>query len=229
MIAQRESATSPLYNPARAPILYSFRRCPYAIRARMVIEYACIKIELREVLLRDKPPEMLTLSPKGTVPILLLPNQVVIDESMDIIRWALAQHDPNGWSGKQHKDQERLIDWNDGEFKYYLDRYKYADRYPTYSKQHYRQKCSEFLIELQSKLERTRYLCGDTTTMTDIAIFPFVRQFAGVDMTWFQSSFGNTLITWLRTHVESELFKNIMTKYQPWISGADPIFMPYKD
>ena len=228
MMVQGESAKTQLYNPTRVPILYSFRRCPYAIRARMVIEYTGIKTELREILLREKPPEMLYLSPKGTVPILLVPDNFVIDESMGIIRWALAQHDPNGWIGKQYKDQERLIDWNDGEFKYYLDRYKYADRFPLCPKNHYRQKCSDFLTELESRLEQTQYLCGNAMTMTDVAIFPFVRQFAGVDTMWFQSTFGNALITWLKTQIESELFKNIMTKYKPWINGADPKYIADK-
>ncbi len=231
MIPPSKIAATFACETAPHPILYSFRRCPYAIRARMAIEYAGIATELREVLLRAKPQDMLNLSPKGTVPVLLLSDQLVIDQSMDIILWALAQHDPDSWLDTHlapYQDQEDLIDWNDGKFKDYLDRYKYADRFPQFSKHHYREKCLAFLNELESRLQRAQFLFGNKPTLSDIAIFPFVRQFAGVDTQWFESSPYYSLNTWLKTYIQLDLFKNVMIKHQPWTPGDNPIMMPGK-
>jgi len=126
----------------KLPILYSFRRCPYAMRARLAIAYSGIKLELREIVLRNKPEEMLAISPKGTVPVLQLPSGEVIDESIDIMRWALAQHDPNDWYSEPYIPAiESLITQNDESFKPWLDRYKYADRYPEQSETYYRNQC----------------------------------------------------------------------------------------
>lgn len=197
------------------PILYSFRRCPYAIRARLAIAYAGIPVEIREVHLKHKPDQMLALSPKGTVPVLHLPDGTVIDESLDIMRWALAQDDPDHWLDAG-EDSERLIQWNDGEFKYYLDRYKYADRYPEFPAGYYRSKGELFLAELESKLGENRHLNGDNFSLLDAAIFPFIRQFAAVDSAWFQmSSFAN-LNRWLNDLVTADLFADVMHKYPIW-------------
>ena len=207
---------------ATTPILYSFRRCPYAIRARMALTHAGIETQLREVVLRHKPQEMLTISAKGTVPVLQLPDGTVIDESLDIMRWALHQNDPDGWldnTTSPSADSDKLIAWNDNEFKYFLDRYKYADRYPEFPQETYRQKCDPFLRELESRLNQASYLCGNRQSISDIALFPFVRQFAGVDAKWFQESPYRALIEWLTGFIDSQQFKNVMVKHKPWLSA----------
>ena len=191
------------------PVLYSFRRCPYAIRARMAIFYAGIEVEIREVDLKAKPAHLLAISPKGTVPVLELANGDVLEESLVIMHWALAQADPEHWLIASDEVDD-LIKWNDGEFKYYLDRYKYADRYPEFSQDYYRQQASRFLIEINERLKRNRYLCGQQTTIADVAIFPFIRQFASVDREWWQDSPFQAVNSWLQGFVESELFTLVM-------------------
>jgi len=156
------------------PILYSFRRCPYAIRARLAIKISGIKVELREILLKDKPKEMLEISPKGTVPVLLLPDDLVIDESREIMMWALTQNDPENWLESIDKSNS-LIDQNDNEFKPHLDHYKYADRFPEYSKENYREQTNAFLKQLDQRLNESRYLISDKISLADMAIFPFIR------------------------------------------------------
>lgn len=194
------------------PILYSFRRCPYAIRARLAIAYASIPVEIREVQLKQKPEQMLAISPKGTVPILQLPDGKVIDESLDIMHWALAQNDPDNWLDTG-EESERLIRWNDGDFKYYLDHYKYAERYPELPGSYYRSECEKFLAELESKLSQATYLSGSHFSIVDAAIFPFIRQFAAVDSVWFQSSDYKFLNNWLNGLLSSNLFTSVMIKY----------------
>ena len=150
------------------PVLYSFRRCPYAIRARLAIAYAGISIEQREVLLRKKPKEMLEISPKGTVPVLQLPNGKVIDESLEIMYWALQQQDSDNWMDvKVQADSEALVQWNDEEFKFYLDRYKYADRYPEFPQEFYRGKAEFFLQELENRLLHSRFICGERILLSN--------------------------------------------------------------
>ena len=200
------------------PILYSFRRCPYAIRARLAISYAGIPIEIREVYLKHKPAQMLALSPKGTVPVLHLTDGKVIDESLDIMRWALAEHDPEHWLDTG-EDSERLIQWNDGEFKYHLDRYKYADRYSEFPASYYRSKGELFLAELESKLGDNRYLSGDNLSLLDAAIFPFIRQFAAVDNNWFENTNYCNLKKWMSALLASDLFGLVMVKYPVWDGG----------
>jgi glutathione S-transferase len=198
------------------PILYSFRRCPYAIRARLAIAYAGISVEIREVQLKHKPEQMLSISPKGTVPVLQLPDGKVIDESLDIMRWALAQHDPENWLDTD-EDAERLIQWNDGDFKYYLDRYKYADRYPEFTESYYRSQAEMFLAELGYKLTQNPYLGGNHFSLLDAAIFPFIRQFATVDSLWFHSSEYRHFNKWLNRLLASNLFTSVMVKHAVWI------------
>jgi len=199
------------------PILYSFRRCPYAMRARLAIAKSSISVELREVVLRNKPQSLLDISPKGTVPVLLLTDSTVIDESLDIMYWALSINDPEHWFSEDLADEiQQLIKWNDGDFKYFLDRYKYADRYPEHSEQYYREKAESFLIELENRLTQQAFLCGASCSLADMAIFPFIRQFANVDSDWFQSSKYQKLNQWLNKHLESELFISIMEKYPAW-------------
>ena len=170
------------------PILYSFRRCPYAIRARMAIYYASITVELREVSLANKPQQMLALSPKGTVPVLQLPNKV-LDESLDVIHWALRQSDSDGWLRPELQSQtETLIESNDNDFKAWLDKYKYWERFPQQPQLYYRERAEEFIALLENLLEKHRFLLGQTLSVADIAIFPFIRQFAFVDKEWFDSA-----------------------------------------
>ena len=211
------------------PILYSFRRCPYAMRARLAIVNSAISVELREVVLRNKPQQLLDISAKGTVPVLLLPDGTVIDESLDIMYWALAQNDPDNWLANDlTEDIKQLIQDNDGEFKYYLDRYKYADRYPEQHETYYREQAEQFLIDLENRLSQHRFLCSDNISLADMAIFPFIRQFANVNTDWFQSSGYTYLNQWRQQHIESELFTSIMDKYPAWQPENESVFFPNK-
>ena len=191
------------------PILYSFRRCPYAIRARMALIYADICVETQEVQLNNKPEHLLLISPKATVPVLQLANGKVIAESLDIMRWALRHHDPEKWL-RFGNDAEALIKRNDGDFKYFLDRYKYADRYPDFSQDYYRQQAEVFLAELEARLVNSKYLCGHSLSIADVAIFPFIRQYAGVDRDGFERSVFQALTKWLDTLLSLELFRVAM-------------------
>ena len=177
----------------------------------MAIIYAGIPVEIREVELKNKPEHLLAISPKGTVPVLQLANGVVIEESLDIMRWALAQHDPEHWL-RVGVEAGRLIQWNDGDFKQYLDRYKYADRYPDFSQAYYRQQAEVFLTELETRLTGFRYLCGNEFSLADVAIFPFIRQFAGVDSDWFREAAYPALNKWLEAILATELFGRVMAK-----------------
>jgi len=195
------------------PTLYSFRRCPYAMRARMVIAYSGIQVELREVMLKNKPAELLQASPKATVPVLILPNGTVLDESRDIIHWALTQHDPDSWLKHQNNT---LINTNDDSFKSALDHYKYAERFPEQCQAHYRSLGEVFLQTLESCLEQQDFLTGHDAAITDIAIFPFIRQFAHVDLAWFEAAPYPQLQRWLQHHLQSNLFISVMKKYPAW-------------
>jgi glutathione S-transferase len=173
------------------PILYSFRRCPYAMRARLALAASGIKTELREVVLKDKPAELLAVSPKATVPVLQTETGRVIDESIDIMRWALDKRDPLNWyqtlDRRQQIQCDELIANNDGDFKYYLDRYKYADRYPEHPESYYREQGEKTLQNLESLLKENGCLLTEKWTLADIALLPFVRQFALVDKDWFNT------------------------------------------
>ena len=232
-------SSTPTY-PSTSPTLgtlYSFRRCPYAMRARL----ACTlflspqSLELREVVLKNKPRELLDISPKATVPALFLPGEQlsdsrVIDESRDIILWALEQGSTDRLKQQfspthLESDIVELIDENDGTFKWALDRYKYSDRFEE-SEEHYRKLGEAFLAKLEQLLEKNRYLFTTEMNLADIAIFPFVRQFAHVDKKWFEQSPYPKLIQWLNELLESELFKSIMEKYKPWQAGNETVFFP---
>jgi glutathione S-transferase len=199
------------------PILYSFRRCPYAMRARLALLVAEQPCELREIVLRAKPAEMIAASPKATVPVLVLPGGAVIDQSLDIMRWALARHDPEGWLAGDDAD---LIAGNDGAFKHHLDRYKYADRHGTDPLEH-RAAALERLTALDRRLAKATYLCGGTRTLADIAIFPFVRQFAAVEPNWFAAQPLPHLRVWLDRHLAAPPFARAMMKHAPWHPAAD--------
>jgi glutathione S-transferase len=210
-------------------VLYSFRRCPYAIRARMAIAYAGIQVELREVILRHKPKAMLAISPKGTVPVLQLNNGEIIDESIDIMHWALSLRDQDGWLDKSaHAEagSADLIKWNDGEFKNDLDRYKYADRFADYERNRSRYRAETFLKVLERRLATSQFLCGAKLSVTDVAIFPFIRQFAAVDKDWFDESPYSSLRRWLNDLKASDLFARVMKKYRAWCpaEGSGAVF-----
>lgn len=210
------------------PILYSFRRCPYAIRARLAIAHAGVRVALREVVLKDKPASMLESSNKGTVPVLVLCDEKsddieVIDESWDIMRWALAQSTADTWlpySDHDWQSAEDLRNWNDVEFKPLLDRYKYADRHPERSLEAYRKEAFDALRVLEERLTQHEALLGDNQTLIDYAIFPFVRQFAAVDLQWFAKTDCYALQAWLGKHLASALFAQVMLKYPKWVEGV---------
>ena len=172
----------------QAPILYSFRRCPYAMRARMALWAAGVTVELREVKLAAKPPALIAASPKGTVPVLVLADGTVIDESLDIMRWALGQNDPEGWLAG---DDRALIAANDGPFKHHLDRAKYPGRYEEEGLSDHRAAALALLAPLELRLQAAPWLCGESRTLTDIALFPFIRQFAAIDPAWAEPIAGD--------------------------------------
>jgi glutathione S-transferase len=198
------------------PILYSFRRCPYAMRARMAIAISGVDVEHREIVLRDKPSEMIAVSPKGTVPVVVLNNGQVLEESLDIMRWALGQNDPEGWLDRIDTD---LIASNDGSFKYALDRYKYPHRYALVDGQNHRDNALPYLFALNDQIAGRACLVGTERGFTDIAMFPFVRQFAATDPIWFNELPIPALHTWLHAHAASVIFEQIMTKHPIWQAG----------
>nr|WP_257626683.1 glutathione S-transferase [Pseudomonas sp. Xaverov 83] len=191
--------------------MYSFRRCPYAMRARMALRYSGAAVQIIEVSLKAKPAEMLVLSPKGTVPVLSVDGRV-IDESLAIMRWALAQNDPEGWLLGDDEATQALIDENDQGFKHQLNRYKYAERYPEQPMEHYRAEGEVFLSKLEELLAEREYLLAGHLSLADVALAPFVRQFAHVDREWFGRAPYPRLQAWLQRFLESPLFIAIMAK-----------------
>ncbi len=202
------------------PVLYSFRRCPYAMRARMALWASGIAVELREIILRDKPAEMLKASPKATVPVLILSDGRVIDESLDIMHWALAQNDPDNWLAGNDPD---LIAANDGPFKRALDRYKYPHRFGLEDGSSYRDEAMCFLGGLDERLAQQVYLSGAKPALADIALFPFVRQFAATDQRWFDTCGLDNLRSWLSQLTTSSLFEAIMVRHPAWKAGDTPL------
>ena len=205
------------------PILYSFRRCPYAMRARMAIAVSGVRVELREVVLREKPLELVEASAKATVPVLVLSDGVVIDESLDIMRWALGHNDPENWLAS---DETELIQQNDGPFKSALDRYKYPHRYGLKDDASHRDVGLAFLLQLEGKLEKQSFLTAEMRSLTDIAIFPFIRQFAATDQAWFDAQPLPALHGWLGQLLTSDLFTSIMHRYPQWRAGHIPTIFP---
>ena len=207
--------------------LYSFRRCPYAMRARLGVLFAGLQVELREVTLKNKPAQMLAISPKGTVPVLRLADGAVIDESRDIMVWALEQQDPQGLLDATVLDQANaLIEQNDNAFKYWLDRYKYADRHVEMTQAEYRQRGEGFLQVLESLLESRAYLLGDDPTIADIGVMPFVRQFAHVDRDVFSQLPYPNLQRWLQGWLAHPLFLQTMIKLPVWQEGDEVVVFP---
>ncbi len=216
---------TPLTSPY--PRLYSFRRCPYAMRARLGLLFAGRQVELREITLKNKPPQMLAISPKGTVPVLQLLDGTVIEESREIMTWALTQQDAQGLLAAQTLPQANaLIDKNDNEFKYWLDRYKYADRHLDMSQAEYRQRGEVFLQMLEALLIKNSYLLGESITIADIGIMPFVRQFAHVNRKVFYDLPYPNLQRWLQDWLSHPLFLQAMTKFAPWQEKDDVVVFP---
>ena len=185
----------------------------------MALRYAKIDVEIREISLKEKPAHMLTVSPKGTVPVLVLASDKVLEQSLDIMNWAIAQSDVDGWSIQVPEQQELtadLIAANDGTFKQALDKYKYAIRFPENSPEVYRAQGEVFLQRLESLLQQNTYLSRNTISKADIAIFPFVRQFSMVDEAWFEGADYPALKAWLNGLLKSELFIDVMQKYPVW-------------
>ncbi|MGE8188588.1 glutathione S-transferase [Pseudomonas sp. NPDC086278] len=195
--------------------LYSFRRCPYAMRARMALRYSAVAVEIVEVSLKAKPAAMLALSGKGTVPVLSIDGRV-IDESLEIMRWALAQNDPQDWLLNDDPGAQAqinlLIEENDQVFKVHLNRYKYAERYPEQPMAVYRAEGERFLRTLEGLLEGREYLLAGHPSLADVALMPFIRQFAHVDREWFAQTPYVRLQAWLQRFIASELFTSIMQK-----------------
>jgi glutathione S-transferase len=201
-------------NAPALPVLYSFRRCPYAIRARMALRYAGVAVVVHEVALREKPAALLAASPKGTVPVLVTSHGQVIDQSLDIMLWALQQNDPEGWlMGSDTDTAQHWIALNDETFKPLLDRYKYSGRHPELTAAEHRSHALEAVIQpLDAQLQKTQWLLGPRISMVDVALLPFVRQFAGVDKAWFDAQPLPALHNWLRLWLDSRLFSEVIEK-----------------
>lgn len=214
------------------PVLYSFRRCPYAMRARLALKASGVPVALREVVLRDRPDELLAASPKGTVPVLVLPGGDVIDQSLDIMRWALAQHDPEAWLPPEGSPQDGLTrHWllaNDGAFKRLLDSYKYPERHPEHPASHWREQAlTQHLQPLEAlwQAQGGPHLLGPQPGLLDAALMPFVRQFARVDAAWWAQVPLPGLQQWLAQWLASPLFDSVMLRWSAWRPGdAEQLF-----
>lgn len=204
------------------PILYSFRRCPYAIRARMTLRHCNINLELREVALSFKPDAMMAVSKKGTVPVLVLEDGTILDQSLEIMRWAICRtypdiNDNNNWLTTKNPELEsELVQINDSSFKLALDGYKYSGPSDSQIVLGFRYRAQQFLDRLENQLLQNEFLLEDRLGFADIAIFPFIRQFEGVDQQWFSNSKYTNLRTWLNTLKQAELFLGVMKKHPIW-------------
>lgn len=213
---------------AALPILYSFRRCPYAIRARLALSHAGVAVALREVDLKRKPAELLAVSPRATVPVLVIETERVLTQSLDIMHWALVQASNTDWLQRgDSAAQRQLVSTTDGEFKHWLDRYKYAERHPERGQAAYRDEAVRCLIEpLETALLASGHLGGDGPSWADAAVFPFVRQFAAVDADWWAAAPWLATQRWLTRWQDSALFAACMHKYPVWQPGDGPQRFP---
>lgn len=203
------------------PILYSFRRCPYAMRARLALRVSGVAYEHREVALKAKPAEMLAVSPKGTVPVLCLPTGDVLEQSLDIMWWALAQNDPQAWLPSTPEAwalTHEGIALNDGEFKDHLDRYKYPQRFGLADGLHHRTQAADMLMRWEVRLQAQSFLSGDRWGLLDACVAPFVRQFARTDRTWFDAQPWSQLVQWLVAFENSQAYLAVMHKHPLWVS-----------
>ena len=210
------------------PILYSFKRCPYAIRARMALKLTNVKCEIREVRLNNKPKHMLEVSPKGTVPVLIL-NDRTIEESMEVIEWALNQK--NVFEGNLNKNEIKIsyefIERFDDQFKYHLDRYKYASRYENIDEIHHRRKCEKILLEIEELISDEGWFFGKKINKLDISILPFIRQFRIADPNWFDNHKELTKVkNYLHNFLASKILKDVMINYDVWTEESEMSFFP---
>ena len=213
----------------RQHIFWSFRRCPYAMRARLAVCSAGIRVELREILLRDKPDAFLRASPKGTVPVVELADGTVLEESRDVMQWALSQNDPDGWLDVQHQDPDHtaaFLDALDGPFKTHLDRYKYASRFDPDTALEHRAAGAAMLAEFETRLAARPSLSGEKNGLLDFATLPFVRQFRIANPVWFDAQPWPHLHRWLQAFLESQQFASVMKKYTVWQEGDDGVVFP---
>lgn len=218
----------------QTPILYSFRRCPYAMRARLAIAASNTQVELREVVLRNKPPSLLAASPKATVPVLITLDGTVLQESLELMFWALEKKDPHGWLAPWQTDKPALMAFlaqADGPFKAALDRYKYPPRYTDENTSREEQRALGLLIikEWDQRLEATGWLFGTNPSLADMAVLPFLRQYAHVDKTWFDQQSLPHAQRWLENFLASDTFNRIMNKYAPWQENTPGMVFPPSD
>lgn len=224
------SGTAAAADTGALPVLYSFRRCPYAMRARLALAVSGQACELREVVLRNKPAALLQASPKGTVPVLVLADGQVLDQSLDIMRWALARHDPHGWLVPSHgslADMLALVAACDGPFKQALDRCKYPSRYPGVDPAVSRAQAMQWLQGLEARLQNQPFLCGDHAALADMAIAPFVRQFAAIDADWWQAQPCPRVQQWLAQWQNGALLASVMDKLPAWLEGTAGVVFPH--
>ena len=213
------------------PILYTFRRCPYAMRARFAIRSSKIIVEVREIKLQEKPSEFLKSSPKGTVPVLITNSGEVLEESFDIINWSLNKNDPDKWLAKgklENQEIKKILDDLENKFKPNLDKYKYPSRFLHIDQYLYRDKNLYFLKKLNSYLENNNSLNCEYLTLLDYAIFPFIRQFKNVDQEWFNKLNFGFLNNWINQIIDSEDFSSIMKKFKKWEPNDLPIYTNFE-
>lgn len=214
------------------PVFYSLRNCPYAMRARMAIYQSGQAVQLRELCLDSKPVEFLTVSPKGTVPVLVLPNGDVFEQSLQIMRWAFSTHDPDNYllADKDHKQQQmlELIDLFDEKFISSLENYRSAKRYHDDSLLHWRENCEHYLQLLEQRLLQHRYLFSDNPTLADLAIIPFIRQLARVERQWYLASPYPSVRNWLNRYLQSPMFSKVMAKFPLWSAKEQPVIFEPK-
>jgi glutathione S-transferase len=211
------------------PILYSFRRCPYAMRGRLGILCSGISVELREIVLRDKAPLFLDTSPKGTVPVLVLPEGQVIEESLDVMIWALETADPKNMLPDDlsiRAEMMDLVSLLDGPFKKDLDTYKYPNKFEDRDPAEARERAAEFIWGLEARLKTNGNLFGPKKRFVDYAVLPFIRQFAHVDREWFYAQPWSLVNAWLAEFIESPEFKTIMPKFPKWVEGDQATAFP---
>ncbi len=222
------AAAGPSRTPSH-PILYSFRRCPYAMRARLALAASDTACELREVVLAHKPQALLQASPKGTVPVLVLEDGSVLEQSLDIMLWALQRNDPQRWLPVDERDMAAALQWIarcDGDFKAALDRYKYPNRYALADGLAHRALGAEYLRALDTRLATQPYLAGQHFGLADAAIAPFVRQFAHTDPPWFARQPCLHLQDWLTAFETSSRYLQIMDKVPQWHDGQTVVLSP---
>ena len=218
-------------NKFKYPILYSFRRCPYAMRARLAIKTSGIKVELREIKLQNKPKAFLNISPKATVPLLHLSKGKILDESLDIMEWALKINDPLNWLSTTELDNIRtfkLLNQLEKEFKMNLDKYKYSSRFEDKNPKFYRDKNLVYLTNINNLLQRTKCINSDKLSLADYAIYPFIRQYRNVDKKWFDSLEFDFLKSWLNDLIDSDYFLSIMKKFEVWDPINNPIYTNFE-